>query len=335
MWVSEDCFSDVAIRRYINANGNIGECDVTGSFKPVVDAMELADFLLAVVSQFYVVDTKGISLVNAIQDDWHFFSNAIVASSIIDTILSNAQSQLSSQSRVCLVAELQYDDWSRLKNDVKYVNRFMLDVSEYHLDEYICGSNNEIVEGSTLYRARINEYGVSKYTLEQMGCPPKDICTPGRANPQGIPYMYLSEDAETTLYEVRSTLLDRISIGKFLIVSNLKIFDFDFNVDVDLFEKFNDDSSSDLITPAKQKKFLERLCEDMSKPLHRNDSTLEYVPTQLVCEFCKVNNIDGIRYRSAMHKEGTNVVVFNQDAVKCISVDVFKIEDMELKALKD
>ena len=39
---------------------------------------------------------------------------------------------------------------------------------------------------------------------EEMGCPPADMATAGRANPMGIPYLYLCKNEETTYYEVRA-----------------------------------------------------------------------------------------------------------------------------------
>ena len=50
-----------------------------------------------------------------------------------------------------------------------------------------------------------------------MGCPPNKLTSSGRANPQGIPYLYLSKTPETTLYETRASYLDELSIGKFKI----------------------------------------------------------------------------------------------------------------------
>ena len=67
-----------------------------------------------------------------------------------------------------------------------------------------------------LYRARINQDGQAvAYSVSEMGTPPNKTSTAGRANPQGIPYLYLSKTLETTLYETRATFLDYISVGIF------------------------------------------------------------------------------------------------------------------------
>ena len=65
-----------------------------------------------------------------------------------------------------------------------------------------------------------------------MGCPPIEKATAGRANPLGIPYLYLCHDAETTLYEVRAVYLDKVSVGKFVINSNLDIVDFSSDINL-------------------------------------------------------------------------------------------------------
>lgn len=75
-----------------------------------------------------------------------------------------------------------------------------------------------------------------------MGCPPKELATAGRANPIGIPYLYLSDSAKTTYFEVRAVYLDKLSVGTFRIERELKLIDFVY--DVNLFLSYNDGSLS-------------------------------------------------------------------------------------------
>lgn len=85
-----------------------------------------------------------------------------------------------------------------------------------------------------------------------MGCPEKGKATAGRANPLGIPYLYLCKDEKTTYYEVRSVYLDKLSIGKFKIQRDLRIVD--FNSKSSLFLSF--DGTNTLSDTVVKKRFL-------------------------------------------------------------------------------
>lgn len=152
-----------------------------------------------------------------------------------------------------------------------------------------------------------------------MGCPPKERATAGRANPLGIPYLYLCNKIETTFYEVRAVYLDRISVGKFTILRDLDIVD--FSNKISLFYTYSDSESNiSLLDIVKRKILFEKISTDLSKPLRRFDTEIEYVPTQLICEYCKQNGADGIRFNSSLHQEGANIVLFNSSDAICTSV---------------
>ena len=65
-----------------------------------------------------------------------------------------------------------------------------------------------------------------------MGCPPPNLATAGRANPLGIPYLYLSDSAKTTYFEVRAVYLDKLSVGKFYIPQSLSLVDFSYSINL-------------------------------------------------------------------------------------------------------
>lgn len=173
--------------------------------------------------------------------------------------------------------------------------------------------------GQKLYRSRITPIGQKKIKCDKMGCPPKELATAGRANPIGIPYLYLSDSAKTTYFEVRAVYLDQLSVGTFRIQRELELVDFIY--DVNLFIAYNDGSAS-LKEIVIKKKIIDAISEDLSKPLRRYDSELEYVPTQLICEYCKrIVGADGISFESSLHKGGRNYVLFDDSSAKCIRVD--------------
>lgn len=72
---------------------------------------------------------------------------------------------------------------------------------------------------------------------------------------------------------------------------------------------------------------------DLSIPLRRYDSEIEYIPTQFICEFIRnFTGADGILFNSSLHNGGKNVVLFGQDKVECISVKMYRITKVDIEA---
>lgn len=331
MQISSACFQNKEISNYIDNNGHFGICDITKQKGTTIDLQCLSEFLIAVASLLYRESPNGIPLYEAMQRDWSLFAENVDYKDIVNAALASKKNGITKTSKVALVDDvLGEKDWESLKDGIKYKYRFFFDSLECNLDKYINSANDTIKEGAILYRARINQNGVEQYEPSDMGCPERNLCTAGRANPQGISYLYLAEDADTTLYEVRSTLLDSVTVGSFKTLKPINIFDFS-NI-TGLFETYNDSVGKDMTEKIRRKRFLDSVRADMSKPLTRYDSTLEYVPTQFICEYCRLNGIDGIRFQSAMHKTGMNIVLFNPSDVECVGVDVFKINDVILNS---
>lgn len=158
---------------------------------------------------------------------------------------------------------------------------------------------------------------VSKYKKKEMGCPPPELAKAGRANPAGISYLYLSADERTTYYEVRASYLDRLCIGTFKVERDLKIVDFDTKVSL----YFTYTSGEELASAIVGKLILDEISCDMSRPMRRFDSEQEYIPTQMICEYCKlIVGADGVSFKSSVYGSGRNYVLFDKDNAKCTKV---------------
>ena len=121
--------------------------------------------------------------------------------------------------------------WERLKISVKEKSRFFTNMDEFAQYNYLTIGKSLSI-GQKLYRSRVTPIGQKKIKCEKMGCPPKELATAGRANPIGIPYLYLSDSAKTTYFEVRAVYLDKLSVGTFKIERNLKLIDFVYDVNL-------------------------------------------------------------------------------------------------------
>ena len=180
---------------------------------------------------------------------------------------------------------------------------------------------------TTLYRSRINENGKeTPFSINEMGAPPSKLATAGRANPQGIPYLYLSSTPETTFYETRALYLDIISTGLFNSNRDLRIVD--FTSIKSPFEFMTDSSVENGIIG---ELLIKSISNDLSRPMRRYDSPVDYVPTQFICEYIKYTaKADGIAFNSSLHK-GINYVIFDTEAFDCSYVEIHKINKVVIE----
>lgn len=320
MNICANCFNDEEIKQFIaTSSTSIANCDCCGKRSEIIDLSELSDFFIEFLGLF-IKDNNGCGLVQLIQKDWNIFSSDICARNILSTIIDSEQIEFSIDDNVSYSSEIQncFSVWEKLKSEVQEEKRYFSDLGSFNWEVYIT-SNAKIKKGTFLYRARITPDGRKKLKTKEMGCPPKERATAGRANPLGIPYLYLCSKIETTFYEVRAVYLDRISVGKFTILRDLDIVD--FSNKISLFYTYSDSESNvSLLDIVKRKILFEKISTDLSKPLRRFDTEIEYVPTQLICEYCKQNGADGIRFNSSLHQEGANIVLFNSSDAICTSV---------------
>src|SRR5690606_23931669 len=160
-----------------------------------------------------------------------------------------------------------------------------------------------------------------------LGKPPKDSTTPGRANPVGIPYLYISDSEETTLYETRVSLHESISVGLFLLKAPLQVVSLKGISNYGPFEI--QDRGFDLEEFMLIRPYLVKLEAELSKPVRKQDINLDYLPTQYLCEFIKSLGFDAVEYRSAMADDGYNLAVFNDRNIECMSTSHYQIEGLK------
>lgn len=330
MRICKDCFLDEELRSEINANAVIdGICDVCGKRSKVMDFSEFYGFFTTLLELYSPTGNSNKTIVDIIQDEWHFFKDKDVAMVLLaDVIRANNLGYsiadfVDYTDDICIRVAV----WDRLKTSVKEKSRFFTNMDEFAQYNYLTAGKSLHV-GQKLYRSRITPVGQKKIKCDKMGCPPKELATAGRANPIGIPYLYLSDSAKTTYFEVRAVYLDKLSVGTFRIERELELVDFIY--DVNLFLAYNDGTIS-LKEIVIKKKIIDAISEDLSKPLRRYDSELEYVPTQLICEYCKrIVGADGISFESPLHKGGRNYVLFDDSSAKCVRVDSHEITKIDI-----
>jgi hypothetical protein len=332
MKICANCFQDEEIRQFINSTASeIGTCDYCKEESAIIDVEELLDFFTEFLSIFRL-DENGVSLISLIQEHWKIFINNEVGKTMLSDILTLIPNiDLKINTNVSYLSEISdcVYYWETLKNALKWERRFLTDAER--IDEFGWSSlfyiNAKIDSKIDLYRARIHFSGETNNAMpvKDMGAPPQKEATPGRANPNGIPYLYLSKSPETTLYEIRSNYFDFVSIGRFVVEGEpLHIVDFTSHP-----SPLNHEE--DMIDLAKSKLLKEAISRDLSKPMRRFDTELEYIPTQFICEYIRYNTgADGIQFHSSLHQRGVNIVLFNPERVKCQDVELHQVIDIQI-----
>lgn len=293
------------------------------------------DFFQELIDNFEKSE-NGEPLRSKVQANWSFFSSQKTASEILNKVLPEINTEIiSSDNLVEYSTEItdNYTHWETVKEELKWTKRFFIN-TEYLEDlgwDGFFNTQYELTPSDKLFRARVHHASDQPAIhINNMLSPPRENTLGGRANPMGIPYLYLSDNEETVLYEVRASYLDELSIGTFQLkpdFESLRIVD--FTEDTSLFQPRM------VRETIKARLLRDRISIDLSKPMRRYDSEIEYIPTQFICEFIKVyTGAVGIRFRSSLHPEGKNIVLFEDNKVDCVSVKKIKIASLRLKAIE-
>jgi len=216
--------------------------------------------------------------------------------------------------------------WDNFAKEIKEKNRFFL--SEVIDTDMLDAVFERLVvtypPGTEFYRARIS---TSKLDLDKLGKPPAELTTPGRANPVGIPYLYVSDSEQTTLYETRIALHESITIGKFVAAESINVVSLKGILEYGPFEIM--DRGFDLVEFIQFRPYLLKLGDELSKPVRKQDVNLDYLPTQYLCEYIKSKlGFDAVEYKSAMNINGYNLAIFNDHKVKCVDANFYKVTDL-------
>lgn len=351
-----ECFTDIELKPIIEGLGNKGDCPTCGCTNTYLyDTdinFELTDYFDELISIYKPVDLLPNNYpkadVKLLKDEmlinWNIFNN--LNSNQIYNLITNICKEKYSQSPNLFDSSVGIDKsndeeylkeksllrtnkWSDFVNALKNENRFHTNFFNTDILEMFCSYiRKPYKKGATFYRGRISS--ASGFSKNEMGAPPHHLASAGRANSMGIRCLYLADDIDTTLREVRAGLFDYVSIGTFVLQEDIIVVDFKA---IDKISPFFDGINSTQY--AINREHLKKINNEMAKVLRRNDSQLDYVPTQYISDFIKsiVHNekfeYAGIEYNSTMNNnKGTNLAIFYPDLFECIAVNTFKIDNL-------
>lgn len=343
-----NCFDDKEIIGFILSNSTeTGKCDLCGTTNVnLINPRELGEQFLPVISVFKTIGELGITvseeklLRQKLQDTWNIFRlpedrhQVILAAILSDSFPDNdplltQPVELEVMVNPTLAGAIHEQKWDSFANEIKKNNRFFLtEVIDLDLlKELLANFSRTYDAGKIFYRGRVSDK--SGIILDEMGKPPADNSTPGRANPKGIPYLYVSTKIETTIYESRSSFLDYITIAEFRSTAPLNVISLR---GIELISPFV--FADQLPKHLANQKYLIRLEKELSRPIRRYDKELDYLPSQYLCEYVKSLGYDAIEYGSSLLDGGINLAVFNDDKLQAINLDVYEITKVEFQYQK-
>ncbi len=306
-----------------------GNCDFGHDYQPETWPTTAWVDSLVQLSQLYEpsgTSDSGLSLGEHVQADWRVFSfaDSAVVSRFLASAIGESHELLSAGTSVRLRSVADDDgssaitDWAEFSTEIRARNRyFPQTVPDRRVLERVLLEHVRTVRPDIeLFRARpVN--GGSPPTHERMGAPPSVKASGGRANPTGIPYLYLAFSKETCVYESRAGNHAQLAIGTFKPNRDLRILNLADIDPPDFFSVEDIGAVEEQVRRISSYRYLVALGEELSKPVRSSDLAIDYIPTQYLCELAKSLEMDGVLYSSAQHNGGRNLVLFDVDAATC------------------
>lgn len=325
-----ECFDDRGLRDDIfpALDADTGTCDFCGSVDVLLaEPNRLAPWFELLIN-VYEKSTTGRTIVEWLKEDWQLFSHprmdAAHAKELLGEILDDGDVVRQPFSPSPAYVSEGLAQWETLRDEMMYRNRWFLDVT---IEEARLRQLLDLLIAPSLpsqwFRARIRPDEIN-YTIDQMGAPPKRRASHGRANPAGIPYLYLGSRPETALSEVRPHTGDTACVAEFQIPAIRAV---DLRNPRKLVSPFILSDAIEIGQLRADLPFLERLGDELTRPVLPQGAAIDYIPSQYLCEFIKKSGFDGVVYRSSV-SDGFNLALFDPGVAvggSVLSYNVMKV----------
>ena len=322
-----ECFGDRNIRKEIHFKSiETGRCSYCESENVrVLAPSQLSDKFELLIAA-YRPDPKGALLVQWFREDWELFVHPCMDDSrvkdLLATILDDGEIVRQTFSPTNDLDAARLSEWEKLRDELMYHNRFFpsttIDLKRLELLlSHLTLDDDEVP--NLWYRARIQN-GDAAFTIADMGVPPKRTAPHGRANPAGIPYLYLGSTQAAAISEIRPHTGERACVAAFR-THNLKLVD--LRRPRKMVSPFLLEDAEDIGRMRNDLPFLEQLGEELTRPVVPQAAAIDYTPSQYLCEFIKKCEYDGVIYRSSV-SDGINLALF--DPARAQSGDVMQYQ---------
>ncbi len=330
------CIGDRGLRKQIfpiyRDQTTIGTCSYCKTTEEdLIDPAHLRQHFELLVN-IYHQDDNGKSLIECFRDDWDIFLQMDLAhcKELLADILNDGEVVRNNFVPSSSAQPNRLDGWGKLRDELMYKNRFFpeTEIDKGRLEEllsYLILDPNEV--SITWYRARIQETD-QPYEAKDMGAPQNRQASQGRANPAGIPYLYLASTSDTAISEIRPHTGELVSIADVTFSKELKIID--LRNPRNTISPFTLSGEEEVALLRGDIEFLQHLGSELTRPVLPKAVAIDYIPSQYLCEFIKKCKYDGVAYKSAVG-EGMNLALFAPQLATINTVTKHKVSKISVE----
>lgn len=362
----KNCFSECEIQSFIESDGIKGYCDYCGSRNVYIsDVADVGNFIMEGIERYYEDAANQVGYDSSeggyllatltiaeilLEEEEIFGNNLDDPDHLLDDLVSNDGTPYVRKDPYGPPSgdpeEIRH--WENFCKTVKNKQRFTTFLSSedgdpydhskpenflFHLAHNLMPTFIEVLPAQTkIYRARIhNENRILLH--EDLTSPSPQHSRNSRMSPAGISFFYGGMTPEVCIHEVRPSVAENVIVAEFEVIQNLFVLNLGILLET---QKSIFNSEYEFSYEEFAKPFLEHFVEDISKPIRKTDSEIEYAPTQVLTEFIKATNfkthfslsdsngnerdiyIDGFLFKSSAMKDGINLVLFNGPDISTI-----------------
>lgn len=264
---------------------------------------------------------EGALLAALLQRDFTVFSAEALphAEALLEAILpAGTPTRWRERTTLARTDQTTWGTWERFATYLRHERRF-------YFDERVAGMADPrqwlppllpqleyaLAQGQVFFRGRS---GV--HSLPEMGAPPPERAPAGRANPRGIPFLYLSTDEATVIAELRPWKGQALTVAIFALREPVRAVN--LTQMPALASPFGPVDLEELVQRRAQYRLLEQVNQVISHPIDPQQAELEYLPTQYVTEVIRQAGYDGVLFNSALGP-GDNLVLFRPEQAEAVS----------------
>lgn len=244
--------------------------------------------------------------------------------------------------------------YKRFARSVSSENRYILGLEEKAFLETVLSTirdrDVELATGEIFYRAQLGvdlapitdsdgnyiDDDVCGYPAKRMK-PLADRAREGRANPTGIPVLYVADTVETAVSEVRPWVGADLSVAECRVLRPLNTLDLSVGHGRSSFSGpvlRHMLGGPPLSKEEKENAVWTDIDNAFSQPVTHSDDRADYAPTQMLAELFRKQGYDAIRYKSqfgdAEQVKGYNIAIFNPDDVEIVSCGPYKVKSIKV-----
>ncbi|MGK2351831.1 RES family NAD+ phosphorylase [Cutibacterium sp. V947] len=308
-----------------------GDCGYCGTRNTITINPSALSQWFEMLVDCYAEKSEGRSLAALLAEDWSLFDNPSMdeahAKELLAEILNDGEIVRRSFVPVRPRINEKPQQWDALRDEMMHRNRWFLDkpIDLERLAEMLellvapAGALKEITD--VWHRARLLSDD-KPFFLSEMGAPPAHLAGHGRANPAGIPYLYLGSTATTAVSEVRPHTGEKACIATFQVRPIRAI---DLRDPRKSASPFILENAEQIMSLRSGLPLLERLGEELTKPVQPRSAAYEYIPSQYLCEFIKKRGYQGVIYRSSV-SDGVNLALFSPEHASPVETKVILVD---------